>query len=201
MTCRRKRWLVAILVGAAGVLSGAAPVVQEPPPMNNIHDFTLPDIDGRPVSLGTFKGRVLLLVNVASRCGFTPQYAGLEKLYREYQGRGLTVLGFPANNFLGQEPGTAAEIKTFCSTKYNVTFPLFAKLSVKGADQHPLYRFLTEKATDPEFAGGITWNFNKFLSGRDGKILARFGSRTAPDDKALVAAVEKALQAAAPSKD
>jgi len=169
--------------------------------MKTIYDCTLPDIDGRSVNLGAFQGRVLLLVNVASRCGFTPQYAGLQQLYTRYQPRGLVVLGFPANNFLGQEPGTDAEIKTFCTTKYNVTFPLLAKLSVKGADQHPLYRFLTSKETNPDFAGAITWNFNKFLVGRDGKILARFGSRTAPDDKELVAAVEKALQAEASPKD
>ena len=169
--------------------------------MKTIYDCTLPDIAGRPVNLGAFQGRVLLLVNVASRCGFTPQYAGLQQLYTRYQPRGLVVLGFPANNFLGQEPGTDAEIKTFCTTKYNVTFPLLAKLSVKGADQHPLYRFLTSKETNPDFAGAITWNFNKFLVGRDGKILARFGSRTAPDDKELVAAVEKALQAEASPKD
>ncbi len=169
--------------------------------MKTIYDCTLPDIDGRSVNLGAFQGRVLLLVNVASRCGFTPQYAGLQQLYTRYQSRGLVVLGFPANNFLGQEPGTDAEIKTFCTTKYNVTFPLLAKLSVKGADQHPLYRFLTSKETNPDFAGAITWNFNKFLVGRDGKILARFGSRTAPDDKELVAAVEKALQAEASPKD
>ena len=169
--------------------------------MKTIYDCTLPDIAGRPVNLGAFQGRVLLLVNVASRCGFTPQYAGLQQLYTRYQSRGLVVLGFPANNFLGQEPGTDAEIKTFCTTKYNVTFPLLAKLSVKGADQHPLYRFLTSKETNPDFAGAITWNFNKFLVGRDGKILARFGSRTAPDDKELVAAVEKALQAEASPKD
>ena len=169
--------------------------------MKTIYDCTLPDIAGRPVNLGAFQGRVLLLVNVASRCGFTPQYAGLQQLYTRYQSRGLVVLGFPANNFLGQEPGTDAEIKTFCTTKYNVTFPLLAKLSVKGADQHPLYRFLTSKETNPDFAGAITWNFNKFLVGRDGKILARFGSRTAPDDKELVAAVEKALTAEASPKD
>ena len=195
MTGWRKRWQAAALAGAAALAFGAAPSTTEKSPMKTIHDFTLPNIDGQPVSLGAFKGQVLLLVNVASRCGFTPQYAGLEKLHRQYQARGFTVVGFPANNFLGQEPGTDAEIKTFCTTKYNVTFPMFAKLSVKGDDQHPLYRFLTSKETDPEFAGAITWNFNKFLVDRQGRIVARFGSRTAPDDKALVAAVEKALKA------
>jgi glutathione peroxidase-family protein len=163
--------------------------------MKNIYDFTMPDIDGKNVSLSDFKGKVLLVVNVASKCGFTGQYAGLEKLYKTYADRGLVVLGFPANNFLGQEPGTEAEIKSFCTLTYGVTFPMFAKISVKGQTIHPLYAFLTAKETDPNFAGAISWNFNKFLIGRDGAVAGRFGSRTAPEDKELVAAVEQALQA------
>lgn len=162
--------------------------------MTNIYSFTMRDIDGTDVSLAAYKGKVLLLVNVASKCGFTGQYAGLETLYKTYAGRGLVVLGFPANNFLGQEPGTDAEIKTFCTLTYGVTFPMFAKISVKGADIHPLYAFLTSKDANPQFGGDISWNFNKFLVGRDGKVLGRFGSRTKPDDKDLVAAVEKALK-------
>lgn len=160
-----------------------------------IYDFTVTDIEGRSVSLGEFKGKVLLIVNTASKCGFTPQYAGLQKLYEKYRAKGLVVLGFPANNFLGQEPGTDVEIKAFCSKNYGVTFPMFSKISVKGKDMHPLYEFLTSKETNPEFSGPISWNFNKFLIGRDGRIRNRFGSRTAPDDPELVRAVEIALAA------
>ncbi|MGD9782393.1 MAG: glutathione peroxidase [Kiritimatiellia bacterium] len=162
--------------------------------MQGIYAFTMKDIDGNDASLAAYKGKVLLVVNVASKCGFTGQYAGLEKLYQTHADRGFAVLGFPANNFLGQEPGTEAEIKSFCTLTYGVTFPMFAKISVKGKTIHPLYAFLTSKETNPEFAGGITWNFNKFLIGRDGKILGRFGSRTAPDDPELVAAIEQALK-------
>jgi glutathione peroxidase len=161
--------------------------------MTTIHSFTMKTIDGQDVSLGTYTGKVLLVVNVASKCGFTPQYAGLEMLYKKYAGQGLVVLGFPANNFLGQEPGSNEQIKQFCTLTYNVTFPLFAKISVKGDDQHPLYKFLTEKETNPDFSGSILWNFNKFLIGRDGKILNRFGSRTPPDSPDLIKAVEAAL--------
>lgn len=162
--------------------------------MTNVYDFTMRDIDGKEVSLSTFKGKVLLIVNVASRCGFTGQYAGLEKLYNTCTNRGFVILGFPANNFLGQEPGTEAEIKNFCTLTYGVTFPMFAKISVKGKDIHPLYAFLTSKETDPKFSGAISWNFNKFLIGRNGAVVGRFGSRTTPDDKELVEAVEQALK-------
>jgi len=183
-------WLSSLLAGA---LCGAAERGPATPPPKGVLDFTLNNIEGQAVSLGAFKGKVLLLVNVASHCGFTPQYEGLEQLYERYKDRGLMVLGFPANNFLGQEPGTASEIKQFCTTRYHVTFPLFAKISVKGADQHPLYTFLTAKESNPDFAGAITWNFNKFLIGRDGRIIGRYGSRTTPEDAQLVAAIERAL--------
>ncbi len=163
--------------------------------MSNIYDFTLRDIDGKDVPLSAFKGKVLLIVNVASKCGFTGQYAGLEKLYTAYTNRGFVVLGFPANNFLGQEPGTEAEIKNFCTLTYGVTFPMFGKISVKGKDMHPLYAYLTSKETNPRFGGAISWNFNKFLIGRDGAIAGRFGSRTQPDAEELVAALEQAIQA------
>jgi len=161
--------------------------------MTNIYDFTMRDIDGTNVNLSAFKGKVLLIVNVASKCGFTGQYAGLEKLYKTHKERGFVILGFPSNDFLGQEPGTDAEIKTFCSLTYGVSFPMFAKITVKGKDIHPLYAFLTSKDTNPKFEGAISWNFNKFLIGRDGTIVARFGSRTKPEDKELVEAVAKAL--------
>ena len=136
---------------------------------------------------------VLLVVNVASKCGFTKQYAGLENLYKTYADRGFVVLGFPANNFMGQEPGTEAEIKSFCALTYGVTFPMFAKISVKGKTIHPLYAFLTDEKLHPGSGGAISWNFNKFLIGRDGAVLAHYGSRTAPDDPELVAAIEQAL--------
>ena len=160
---------------------------------NSIYGFTMKDIDGKEISLGSYTSKVVMVVNVASRCGFTPQYEGLEKLYQTYKDRGFVILGFPANNFLGQEPGTDAEIKSFCSLKYNVTFPMFSKLSVRGSDKHPLYQYLTEKQSNPEFAGDITWNFNKVLIGRDGKIINRFGSRTKPEDKEVIHAIEAAL--------
>ncbi len=160
----------------------------------SVLDFTMEDIDGQEVSLGDYRGKALLIVNVASRCGYTPQYEGLQALYAKYRDQGLVVLGFPANNFLGQEPGTNEEIKSFCSTKYGVTFPMFAKISVKGDDIHPLYRFLTGKDTNPGFAGEISWNFNKFLVGRDGKIVARFESSDAPQSAKVVQVIESALK-------
>lgn len=159
-----------------------------------IHDFTVTDIDGGDVSLATYSNKVVMLVNVASKCGFTSQYAGLEALYRENKDKGLVILGFPANNFMGQEPGTEQEIKSFCSLTYGVTFPMFAKISVKGKDQHPLYKFLTDKRLHGKLGGDITWNFNKFLADRNGRIIARFGSRTTPDSDEIKAAIEEALK-------
>ena len=135
----------------------------------------------------------MLIVNVASFCGYTPQYEGLEAIYRKYKDRGLVVLGFPANNFGSQEPGTNEEIKTFCSRKYNVTFPMYAKISVAGSDQAPLYRFLTDKQANPATGGEIRWNFTKFLVDRDGKVAARFESAVKPESPELAAAIEKAL--------
>jgi glutathione peroxidase len=160
----------------------------------SVYDFTLKNIDGKETSLGQYKGKVLLLVNVASKCGLTPQYEGLQSLYTKYKDRGLVILGFPANNFMGQEPGTDEEIKSFCTLKYNVTFPMFSKISVKGSDIHPLYKFLTDKGTNPDFGGDIKWNFNKFLVDRNGEIIARFEPQVKPDDDRVIQAVEKALQ-------
>ena len=162
--------------------------------MASIHSFTLKNIDGKDVNLGQYKGKVLLLVNVASKCGLTPQYEGLQKIYSKYKDRGFVILGFPANNFMGQEPGTEEEIKNFCSVNYNVTFPLFSKISVKGDDIHPLYKFLTNKETNPEFGGEIKWNFNKFLADKDGRIIARFEPRVNPESDEVIQAIEKALQ-------
>jgi glutathione peroxidase len=156
---------------------------------SNVHEFTLNSIDGKPAPLSAYRGKVVLIVNVASRCGFTPQYAGLEALYEKYKDRGFVILGFPANNFGGQEPGTNEEIKTFCSTKYNVTFPMYSKISVKGDDKAPLYQFLTD-TTGSE----IQWNFTKFLVDKDGKVVARFESKVTPDSPDVAAAIEKALR-------
>jgi len=160
----------------------------------SVHDFTLKDIDGKPVSLSQYKGRVLLLVNTASKCGLTPQYEGLQAVYSKYKDQGLVILGFPANNFASQEPGTEQEIKEFCTLKYNVDFPMFSKISVKGEDQHELYRYLTGKDTNPEFSGEIAWNFAKFLVDRNGKVIARFDPKDKPADPKVVAAIEKALE-------
>ena len=188
------RWL------AAGTLSmmltgGVQALQRETNKMSKIYDFAVQRMDGTPTHLAAYKGQVMLIVNVASRCGFTGQYAGLQKVYETYKDRGLVVLGFPTNDFLGQEPGTNAEIAQFCSLKYHVAFPMFEKIVVTGRDMHPLYKYLTDKTTNPEFSGRITWNFNKFLIGRDGQIVARFGSRTAPEDKDVSAAIEKVLAA------
>ena len=176
------------------MLSGFLFLSASLPAASTVHEFTLNSIDGQPAPLAQFKGKVVLIVNVASRCGFTPQYAGLEALYQKYKDRGLVILGFPANNFLWQEPGTNEEIKTFCSTKYKVTFPMFAKISVKGKDKAPLYQFLTDKAANPSTGGEVGWNFTKFLADRNGKVIARFASKVAPEAPELIKAIEAALQ-------
>jgi glutathione peroxidase len=160
---------------------------------SSIYDFTLPSIDGKPMPLADYKGKVILVVNVASRCGFTPQYTALESIYEKYKDQGFVILGFPANNFGGQEPGTNAEIKTFCSAKYNVTFPLYGKVSVKGDDQTPLYKYLTTSA-NPALTGDIKWNFTKFLVDRKGNVVQRFEPQTTPDSPEVVAAIEKSLK-------
>jgi glutathione peroxidase len=160
---------------------------------DSIYDIPLKDIDGKDTALKTYKGDVLLIVNVASHCGFTPQYTALEALNKKYGVQGLVVCGFPCNQFGGQEPGTSTEIKEFCTSKYNVTFPMFDKLEVNGKDRHPLYTVLA--GTNSPFAGNIKWNFTKFLIGRDGKILARFGSMTKPDSEEVTKAIEAALAA------
>jgi len=158
-----------------------------------IHDINVKDIDGEDTSLSAYKGKVLLIVNVASKCGLTPQYKALEALQQKYKDKGLTVLGFPCNQFGGQEPGTNEEIKQFCSSKYNVTFPLFDKIDVNGEKRHPLYVALAGK--ESPFPGDIKWNFNKFLIGKDGKILKRFEPRTTPDSPEVTQDLEAALAA------
>jgi glutathione peroxidase len=158
-----------------------------------VYGFAPNSIDGQPAPLSAWKGKVLLLVNVASKCGYTPQYKALESTYESYKDRGLVIVGFPANNFGGQEPGSNEEIKTFCSRTYNVQFPMMSKISVKGEDQAPLYNFLTKEA-NPSVAGDIKWNFTKFLVNREGKVIARFEPAVTPDSPEVKAAIEKALQ-------
>ena len=178
-----------------GSLNGSAKDARaETPAPKSVHDFTLKSIDGADVPLARYKGKVLLIVNVASKCGYTPQYTELEELYHRYKDKGLVLLGFPANNFGWQEPGTDAEIKTFCTTKYNVTFDMFSKISVKGSDQHPLYAYLTSEDANPETAGGVKWNFTKYLVDKNGRVLAKFGSGTKPLSDEIVKAVEEALK-------
>mgnify|MGYP001166118852 FL=1 len=157
-----------------------------------VYDFTLNDIDGKPVSLSQFRGKAMLLVNTASFCGNTPQYTYLEKMYEQYREKGFEILAFPANNFGQQEPGTNAEIKDFCHTKYSLSFPLFSKISVKGDDKHPLYRYLTEQSP---FPGEVEWNFQKYLIDRSGKVVARYHHRTKPSAPDIVQDVERVLAA------
>ncbi|HVU73098.1 MAG TPA: glutathione peroxidase [Mycobacteriales bacterium] len=161
----------------------------------SIYDIPLHTLDGQPTTLAEHKGKALLIVNVASKCGLTPQYTGLEELHEKYASRGFTVLGFPCNQFLFQEPGNAEKIATFCSTKYGVTFPLYEKLKVKGKDQHPLYGLLSESKDDDGQAGNVKWNFEKFLISPEGEVLRRFRPRTVPEDPKVIAAIEEALPA------
>ena len=178
------RWLLfgLLLVMATSLFAGSG-----------IHGFTLNSIDGKPAPLADYKGKVVLLVNVASQCGYTPQYSALEAIYEKYKDQGFVILGFPANNFGAQEPGTNEEIKTFCTRKYSVTFPMYSKISVKGADQTPLYAYLTRE-TGAGIAGEIQWNFTKFLVDRDGKVVQRFEPAVTPDSKEVTAAIEKQLK-------
>lgn len=176
MKCMKR--LLTMLVLAMSTLSA-----------ETVHDFTAASIDGKSTPLSTYKGKVLLIVNTASQCGYTPQYQGLQSLYAKYKDRGLVVLGFPANNFGGQEPGSNEEIKTFCSRKYNVTFPMFSKVSVKGADQVALYKHLTAKQ-----GGDVRWNFTKFLVDKNGNVIGRFEPNVSPESPELVSAVANALK-------
>ena len=154
----------------------------------SIYDFTMKSIDGKDLPLSSFKGKAVLIVNTASQCGLTPQYTALEAVNQKYAGKGLVVLGVPANNFGGQEPGTEQEIKTFCSRNYKVTFPMTSKVSVKDADQAPLFKYLTEATAAPD------WNFTKYLIGKDGKVIKRFAPQTTPDAAEVTAAIEAAIK-------
>ncbi len=163
--------------------------------MATLHDFTVTTIEGNAQKLSDFSGRVLLVVNVASRCGLTPQYAALEELHRKYRDRGFCVVGFPCNDFAAQEPGTEAEIKAFCESQYGVSFPLFSKVHVLGAEQAAVYGFLTNEDAPPKGKGDVVWNFEKFVIDKRGGVLGRFAPSTAPLDAELTSAVDRALAA------
>ena len=158
------------------------------PMANSVHDFTMNTLEGKPQNLKDFAGKVLVLVNVASKCGYTPQYADLQKFYEAYKDQGVVVLGFPANNFGGQEPGSDSEIAQFCQTNYGVTFPMFSKISVKGSDAHPLYKYLTQAS-----GSEVSWNFNKFIVDKQGKFVKHFKSAVKPDDKEFIQAIKESL--------
>jgi glutathione peroxidase len=181
----------AILVAAVAILGTVANA--EPPAPKNALDFRVKDIDGKDVDLGIYRGKAVLVVNTASRCGHTPQYADLQALWTRYKDSGFVLLGFPSNDFMHQEPGSDSAIKEFCTSKYHVTFPMFDKVDVKGRDQIPLYAYLTAQDTKPTGKGDISWNFEKFLIGRDGKVAARFSPGTSPSDSSVVRAIEAAL--------
>lgn len=163
------------------------------PAQKTVYDFTVNDIDGKSVSLNQYKGKVLLIVNVASLCGNTPQYKDIEALYEKYKDKGLVVLGFPANNFMGQEPGDNKEIKEFCTKQYAVTFPMFSKISVKGKDIAPLYSYLTQKGENGVVDAKVTWNFQKFLVGKDGKVISSFDPKMKVTEPQVTSAIDKAL--------
>ncbi len=175
--------LAAAVLALTTLASGGTPM--------SVHDFTVKTIDGKETSLASYKGKVLLIVNTASECGYTPQYAGLEALYERYRDRGLAVLGFPSNDFGAQEPGSDAEIKKFCELRYRTTFPLFHKIPVKGPGADPLYRYLT--GLPGKQGGAVTWNFNKFLVGPDGKVIEHFDSKVEPLSPELIAKLEQVL--------
>ncbi|MBO6622121.1 MAG: glutathione peroxidase [Balneola sp.] len=164
-------------------------VIENP---ESIYEFKMENIDGEKISLDSYKGKAILIVNVASKCGYTPQYEGLQALYEKYNDDGLVILGFPANNFKGQEPGTDEEIKQFCTLEYGVEFPMFSKVSVKGDDQAELFKYLTA-LDNPDFKGDIKWNFEKFLISKEGKLSRRFRSQTKPQSDELVSAIENEL--------
>jgi glutathione peroxidase len=190
----RLSWLQSLFNVRAYLMAGALLVMAGSLfAASSIYNFTLNSIDGKPAPLADYKGKVILVVNVASQCGYTPQYSALEATYEKYKSQGFVILGFPANNFGSQEPGTDAEIKTFCSRKYSVTFPIYSKISVKGSDQSPLYGYLT-KDTAQGVRGDIKWNFTKFLVDREGNVVQRFEPAVTPDSKEMISAIEKQLK-------
>ncbi len=178
---KSKKALILIIINMLAVFSLTL-FAKDNKMAESVHDFTVKNIDGKDVKLSDYKGKVLLIVNVASKCGYTKQYTGLEALYKKYKDKGLVILGFPCNQFGGQEPGSEAEIKEFCSLNYNVTFPMFAKIDVNGDDTHPLYNYLKDQAPGILGTKAIKWNFAKFLVGKDGKVVDRFATQTTPED-------------------
>jgi glutathione peroxidase len=190
LTCRL---LLLAALGLVAVLSALEPATAAHKKVAPALNFAMNDIDGNPVQLSKYQGSVIMIVNVASLCGNTPQYAGLQKLYDQYGKKGLVILGFPSNDFHQQEPGTNAEIKSFCSLNYHVTFPLFSKIVVKGDGQAPLYQFLTSKTTNPKFGGEIEWNFAKFLLNRKGEVVARFPAKEDPLKPDVVDIIKREL--------
>jgi glutathione peroxidase len=183
--------LAALLVVAPLAVVSASDETKKP---SSVLDFHVKDIEGKDVDLASYKGKVLLIVNTASHCGYTSQYKDLEAFYEKYKGEGFEVLAFPANEYGNQEPGTNAQIKEFCSTNYKVSFPLFSKVVVKGKGINPLFEFLTSKETNPKFGGPIKWNFNKFVVNRKGEVIARFEAKRDPNwSEPVVAAIDKAL--------
>ncbi|WP_422930170.1 glutathione peroxidase [Singulisphaera sp. PoT] len=187
--------IIPLLLVTVSLISVAtvAPAEEPAKKPESVLSFQMKDIDGKTVDLAKYKGEVLLIVNTASQCGLTPQYDALEDIYEKYKAQGFEILAFPANEFGNQEPGSDDQIKTFCSSKYNVTFPLFSKIKVKNEGIHPLYQFLTSKETNPKFAGPIGWNFAKFLVNRKGEVIARFEPKEKPDSEAITKEIEKAL--------
>ena len=193
---KRTLIILSAVIAVAGLLAAAvvyryffySPYI--PPVQGSVYDFTMKNIDGQDVRLDAYRGQVVMIVNTASKCGYTPQYEGLQALYDKYREQGFVVLGFPANNFMGQEPGSDEEIKNFCTLNFKVSFPMFSKISVRDADQHPLYRYLTG---NEEFNGNVMWNFEKFLIGKDGALISRFGSDAEPEGGDIESAVKKGL--------
>ena len=190
-----RRSLIAVIALAAAATTVTVGSAQQrgSTKVPSVLDFTMNSLSGRPVNLSKYQGKVVLMVNVASFCGYTPQYAGLEALNKKYAAQGLSVVGFPANEFGSQEPGSDAEIAEFCDKTYGVKFDMFSKIVVKGAGQHPLYKYLTSPATNPKFAGDVKWNFEKFLIGRNGQIVARFLSDDEPLSREVISAIESEL--------
>jgi glutathione peroxidase len=193
----RKLLLPLLLLCSAATLRAQADLSTTAPTTtmdsNTVYQFTLNTITGEPMSLEKLQGKVLLIVNVASECGYTPQYEGLQSLYETYEAKGLVILGIPANNFGGQEPGSDEEIQQFCTSKFHVTFPMFSKIEVKGEEEHPLYTFLTQQKLNGVLDAEVKWNFNKFLIGRNGKVVQWFPSKVKPDDAELISAIEALL--------
>ncbi|MBL4649974.1 MAG: glutathione peroxidase [Aureispira sp.] len=175
-------------------LSFIASLICVATPPTSVHDFTMNDIDDQPVKLSKYKGKVLLIVNTASKCGLTPQYEELQATYEKYQDQDLVVLGFPANNFMGQEPGKNSQIKEFCTKKFSVTFPMFSKVSVKGKNIHPLYQYLTSKKENGKINAPVKWNFQKFLVDREGNVIQSFAPGEKVTDEKVIKVIEKALK-------